>query len=78
MRQKRLFLLLIFWGFLQFYLFSQTDIRFDDYFLDATLRVDYFQTGDSAELLFSIDQIYKQDDWAGNPEKLIDYFNVLS
>jgi hypothetical protein len=75
MRQKRLFLLLIFWGFLQFYLFSQTDIRFDDYFLDATLRVDYFQTGDSAELLFSIDQIYKQDDWAGNPEKLIDYFN---
>jgi len=44
MRQKRLFLLLIFWGFLQFHLFSQTDIRFDDYFLDATLFGEYRTT----------------------------------
>jgi hypothetical protein len=36
------------------------------------MRVDYFQTGDARELFFSIDQIYRQDGWAGNPENLID------
>jgi hypothetical protein len=75
MRQKRLCLILVFLGFFLSPLSSQTEIRFDDYFLDATLRVDYFQTGDAQELFFSIDQIYKQEGWAGNTEKLIDHFN---
>jgi hypothetical protein len=75
MRQKRLLFLLFLLCFLHAISFSQTDIRFDDYFMDATLRVDYFQTGDARELFFSIDQIYKQEGWAGNPEKLIDPFN---
>lgn len=75
MKQKRLFLLLFLLGFLHATLFSQTDICFDDYFIDATMRVDYFQTGDAQKLFFSIDQIYKQDGWAGNPENLIDHFN---
>lgn len=60
MKQKNLFLFLVLLCFSQTPLFSQTDILFDDYFLDATMRVDYFQTGDDQKLFFSIDQIYKQ------------------
>jgi len=55
--------------------FSQDSLRFEDYFIDATMRVDYFQTGDAQELFFSIDQVYRQDGWAGCPEKLIDHMN---
>ncbi|MFW6131739.1 MAG: M64 family metallopeptidase [Candidatus Aminicenantaceae bacterium] len=75
MRQKRLFYLLFLLCFLHTISFSQTGVRFDDHFIDATMRVDYFQTGDARELYFSIDQIYKQNGWAGNPEKLIDRSN---
>jgi hypothetical protein len=55
--------------------FSQDNLRFEDYFIDSTMRVDYFQTGDAQELFFSIDQVYRLNGWAGNPEKLIDDMN---
>jgi hypothetical protein len=48
---------------------------FDDYFLDRTLRIDYFQTGDADEIIVSIDQVYEQGVWAGNPHGLIDNLN---
>jgi hypothetical protein len=54
---------------------SQEPVSFDTFFLDKTLRVDYYQTGDSDELYFSMDQVYEQDTWAGNPRKLIDDMN---
>ncbi len=46
-------------------------IDFDEYFIDKTMRIDYYQTGDSDELTITIDQIYKQGSWAGNPDKTI-------
>ena len=54
---------------------SQGSILFDHYFIDRTMRIDYFQTGDADEVFFAIDQIYQQGIWAGNPKKLIDDFN---
>jgi len=51
------------------------DINFDDYFMDKTMRVDYFQTGNAEEEIYAIDQIYQYNTWAGNPKKLIDNMN---
>lgn len=48
---------------------------FDDYFLDRTLRIDYFLTGDADEVIVSIDQVYEQQIWAGNPDAPIDTLN---
>lgn len=54
---------------------SQTEPVFVNHFINKTMRIDYFQTGDSDEMYFSIDQIYQQEIWAGNPKKLIDNLN---
>jgi hypothetical protein len=56
------------------FLFSQVPVQFEDYFLDQTLRVDFFQVGDAREEVITLDQIYKHDIWAGNPKNLIDVF----
>lgn len=56
-------------------LFSQNSIQFDDYFLDKTLRIDYYHIGDAKEEFITIDQIYQQGIWAGNPNNLVDPFN---
>ena len=56
-------------------LFSQQTINFEDYFFDKTMRIDYYHIGDAKEEFITIDQIYQQGIWAGNPKNLIDYFN---
>jgi len=48
---------------------------FENDFFDKTLRVDFFQTGDANETITTIDQIYEQGIWAGNPNALIDRLN---
>ena len=58
-----------------FLLFSQSGIKFDDYFVNKTMRIDYYHIGDAKEEFITIDQIYQQGTWAGNPNKLIDPFN---
>jgi hypothetical protein len=55
--------------------FAQSTVDFNDYFVDKTMRVDYYITGDSNEEIISIDQIYQTDGWAGNPKNLIFPFN---
>lgn len=54
---------------------AQEKINFDYYFLDKTMRIDFFMTGDVAEEFIAIDQIYQGGTWAGNPDKLIDNLN---
>ncbi|HID39586.1 MAG TPA: peptidase M64, partial [Calditrichaeota bacterium] len=56
-------------------LFAQQDIRFEDYFEKATLRVDYYHTGDRNEEWITIDLLYRQPIWAGSKKHLIDHFN---
>jgi len=56
-------------------LYAQQQINFDDYFLDKTMRIDFFMTGNSDSEIITIDQIYQTDKWAGNPNKLIDDLN---
>jgi hypothetical protein len=55
---------------------AQTPIKFDDYFIDQTLRIDYFHTGDANSEFFALDKIYKQGIWAGNPNGCIQPFEL--
>jgi len=54
---------------------ANNTVVFEDYFTDATLRIDYFHTGDSSEEFITIDRIYEEGKWAGNPNRLIDELN---
>jgi hypothetical protein len=53
--------------------FSQ--VKFDEYFYDKTLRVDYFHTGDSTNDYYSIDELIEEPYWGGSRVNLIDNFN---
>jgi hypothetical protein len=50
-------------------------VKFDKYFTDKTLRVDYFHTGDSLNDSYSIDELKKEPYWGGSKTNLIDTFN---
>ncbi|MBN2360354.1 MAG: peptidase M64 [Deltaproteobacteria bacterium] len=52
-----------------------TAVKFDDFFVDRTMRVDYFHGGDEKREFFSIDQIYDQGIWAGSRTRLLDDFD---
>jgi len=50
-------------------------LNFDDYFEDQTMRVDYYHMADKTTDVITLDRIYRQGTWAGNPNSLIDPFN---
>lgn len=52
-----------------------SQISFNDYFVDKTLRIDYFHIGDANSELITIDHLYQQGTWAGSLKNLIDNFN---
>lgn len=54
-------------------LFSQ--IKFEDYFLDKTLRIDYFHTGNFESEYYSIDELIEEPYWGGSKINLIDKFD---
>lgn len=60
--------------FLSFCLFAR-GVRFDRYFIDRTMRIDYYHTGDAKEEWITIDKVYQQGTWAGSTVHLIDTFN---
>jgi hypothetical protein len=59
-------------------------VPFGDFFLDKTMRVDYFHSGTSQEEHFSMDKILSDGPWPGSKKILIDplklglyYFEVI-
>ncbi|MFC2167139.1 M64 family metallopeptidase [Acidobacteriota bacterium] len=54
---------------------AQTDIRYSDYFVDKTMRIDYFHIGNAQEEWITIDQVYQQGIWAGSQRHVLDEFN---
>jgi len=54
---------------------AQESVKFDDHFIDNTMRIDYFHTGDSRQEWVTLDQVYQQGIWAGSRHNLIDNFN---
>ncbi len=65
------FFTLTFTGFL----FSQSSPSFDNYFIDKTMRIDYYHIGDAQEEEITLDQVYQEKSWAGSTKHLIDHFN---
>ena len=53
--------------------FSQ--INFDDYFENKTLRLDYFHTGDSTNDSYSFDELIEEPYWGGSKVNLLDQFD---
>jgi hypothetical protein len=60
---------------LAFISYAQTPDNFDRYFLDKTMRIDYFHIGNAEQEIGTIDQVYEQGVWAGSLKNLIDTFN---
>jgi hypothetical protein len=60
---------------LSFTLSAQLPEDFDRYFVDKTMRIDYFHIGDAKEEIVTIDQVYEQGVWTGSLNNLIDTFN---
>lgn len=54
---------------------AQESVNFDDYFVDKTMRIDYFHSGDAQKEWVTVDQVYQQGIWAGSKRNLIDSFN---
>ena len=54
---------------------TYSQINFDDYFENKTLRLDYFHTGDSLNDYYSFDELIEEPNWGGSKINLIDKFN---
>ena len=52
------------------------NVNFGQYFLDKTMRVDYFHTGNSNEELFSVDKVLTDGEWGGSIKILVDTLNL--
>jgi hypothetical protein len=53
---------------------AQTPVRFEDHFVDSTLRIDYYHIGNSTEDFITLDHVYRQGIWAGSTANLVDPF----
>lgn len=55
--------------------FTFSQVNFDDYFEDKTLRLDYFHSGDKENNYYSFDELIEEPYWGGSKVNLIDKFN---
>jgi hypothetical protein len=55
--------------------FTYSQVNFDDYFENKTLRLDYFHTGDKGNDYYSFDELIEEPFWGGSKVNLIDKFN---
>jgi hypothetical protein len=51
---------------------ANSEVVFEDYFVDKTLRIDYQHIGDATTDIATIDQVYRYGTWAGSLVNLID------
>ena len=54
---------------------AQDSIPFSEFFVDSTLRIDYYHGGSKAEESITLDRLYRQGVWAGSTHHLLDPFN---
>ncbi|KAF0153338.1 MAG: IgA Peptidase M64 superfamily [Ignavibacteria bacterium] len=65
---KKLFLLLL----LVLPIFTNAQLKYEDYFVDKTLRFDFFHTGDKNSETISFDKLVEEGIWSGSKKNLID------
>ena len=74
MKKIKSFVFLLFSIFL--FNFAKSDVlQFDNFFIDSTMRIDYFHSGDAQNEWISLDKVYQQGIWAGSMHNLIYPFN---
>ncbi|OGU40298.1 MAG: peptidase M64 [Ignavibacteria bacterium GWB2_35_12] len=54
---------------------SFSQVKFDDYFIDKTLRIDYLHIGNAKTESIVFDKAYEYGMWAGSTKNTIDNFN---
>lgn len=57
-------------------LFAQQKEFFRRFFLDETMRVDYYHTGTKGQGTISLDRVYKEGKWPGSKVNLVDTLNL--
>ena len=72
MRFKLIHMILIFFPVS---IIAQEELDFNDYFIDKTMRIDYYHVGDARSEWITIDHIYQYGIWAGSRKNLLDLFN---
>ena len=55
---------------------AQSDARFETFFTDKTMRVDYFHSGGLGTETLALDQVVSDGPWAGSRTSLIDDLNL--
>ncbi|OGU72460.1 MAG: peptidase M64 [Ignavibacteria bacterium RBG_16_34_14] len=55
--------------------FSYSQINFDDYFLNKSLRIDYYHFGDWQNDFYAMDELIEEPYWGGSKKNLLDIFN---
>jgi len=65
----------IFLPFLLLIASLQVSASFDEWFINKTLRIDYYHTGNSQEEIYSIDQVKSEPFWGGSHTALTDTLN---
>jgi len=56
-------------------LVAQSSVDFDQFFIDQTMRLDYFHIGDAHQEFITLDHVYQQGIWAGSQKNLLDHFD---
>ncbi len=62
--------------FLSMQLFGSNNLIFDEYFINKSMRIDYFQTGTNTEKIISLNKVKEEPFWAGSTTNLIDTLNL--
>ncbi|HEX7574033.1 MAG TPA: peptidase M64 N-terminal domain-containing protein, partial [Bacteroidota bacterium] len=55
---------------------AQDSIPFAEFFVDSTLRIDYYHAGSKTEEFITLDRLYRQGVWGGSTHHLLDPFNL--
>ena len=55
---------------------AQDAVPFAEFFVDSTLRIDYYHAGSKTEEFITLDRLYRQGVWAGSTHHLLDPFNL--
>lgn len=55
---------------------SARDLKFEDFFIDKTMRIDYNHSGTSKEEHFALQEILSDGVWPGSQSRLIDNLNL--
>ena len=67
-----LLFIILFSGFTEF-MDAQS---FDKYFVDKTMRVDYYHSGSKGTETITLDKVYEEGAWAGSTVNLVDILNM--